>query len=136
MNRKQLHTAVSAEIRNALKTYDACVQPTQITDLISTGVLGAIRSKCLIETVEQLEALPVGAVIRADGPVIFLRELNGAAEPAWFARAEYFSYDAVEIPLPALLIWHPSWTPAPPRPPEPVSGEVSATDVSAAVVPW
>ena len=53
-----------------------------------------------------LDSLPVGSIIRdAEGDAVQCDKRPGA----WFYPAERYQFSSDDIPLPALLLWHPDW---------------------------
>lgn len=62
------------------------------------------REACTIRTAEQLDALPVGAVVRnADG-------VWETDEPrTWVTPGHEAPFGPQLLVLPALLVWHPEW---------------------------
>jgi len=77
-------------------------------------VTDAWREVCTIRTVEQLDALPVGCVLRdslPNYPVVLERQDTSDAEDGssgeWYAVGD--GRPAVAH-LPVLLIWHPDWS--------------------------
>lgn len=74
---------------------------------------------CMVRTVEQLDALPVGAVVVCAGrPGEIWTERIGAGSwqkddddrRQWFWWGMDFGEPASEVPLPALLVWSPDWS--------------------------
>lgn len=70
-------------------------------------VAAAWRDACTIRTVEELDALPFGAVVRTECGSITDRYRDEDGTLEWWVDG---SPDAgVGEDLPALLIWHPDW---------------------------
>lgn len=75
----------------------------------------AWREVCTIRTVEQLDALPEGAIIRDRGGRVFEQTTNwrcaGKGFTAWWSETgEEGEASSDELDdLPALLIWSPDW---------------------------
>lgn len=78
------------------------------------------REVCTIHTAEQLDALPTGAVVWCRDRVDVDGDMWGAgswqkstrmasADGSWFWWAMDYGDPAGEVPLPALLVWHPDW---------------------------
>lgn len=69
------------------------------------------REECTIRTVEQLNALPPGSVIR-DHPgefgCTFEKASDGEGDVPWWYDGQ--PHDLVDINLPAQIIWHPDWS--------------------------
>lgn len=65
MNRHQLLACASAEMQTALKTYTHDDLPRTVTDTAAIDVLSALREGLRISTIQQLDALPPGALIRS-----------------------------------------------------------------------
>ncbi|MFV8169877.1 hypothetical protein [Mycolicibacterium peregrinum] len=72
---------------------------------------------CTITTVEQLDALPMGAVIRTTEDRVALKSGeswgNASGYRSWWSAAdgEEFDCSSDELDdLPALLLWHPEWS--------------------------
>lgn len=64
----------------------------------------AWREACAIRTVEQLDALPEGSVVRdAEGDVA----VKGFA--MWFLPGVDDGFAEIDLALPALLLWNPEW---------------------------
>lgn len=72
------------------------------------------REVCMIRTVEQLDALPEGSVIRSGRSVLERGSSRGRGlgpvESRWYGIGWELSVDADDIELPALLVWHPDWS--------------------------
>lgn len=67
---------------------------------------------CAITTVEQLDALPDGAIVRAATGQAWHR--SGRYDPAepWWGSGSEIESDSAGIARPARLIWHPDWATA------------------------
>ncbi|MCA2247577.1 hypothetical protein JF729_07170 [Mycobacterium intracellulare] len=66
------------------------------------------REACTISSADQLDGLPVGTLIRLLAAGIDTCKLGDG----WEATGEWPSYSGAELAgrLPALVLWHPSWT--------------------------
>ena len=69
-------------------------------------VAAAWREACTIRTVEQLDALPAGAIVRSRGEVAYERARTPGSD--WYGT-NLATVTGSDIGLPALCIWHPSW---------------------------
>lgn len=108
MNRHQLLACASAEMQTALKTYTHDDLPRTVTDTAAIDVLSALREGLRITTIQQLDALPVGALIRSDGRNYEkrLNDLSWWYEPGC---TKPFPHHLRATLLDAHLIWHPTW---------------------------
>ena len=85
---------------------------------LAASTLAALRERCAITTVEQLDALPVYSVLRCDYTSQAgrkLHELWERLEGGWFCIGAPLKppYQDFGMPLfPSLLIWHPGWAAA------------------------
>lgn len=78
-----------------------------IADLLAE--LERLRQQRTITTVEQLDALPVGAVIRTHAVVYAAEPRPGIQANAWVAIDDRYRHCSDEIVLPATLLWLPEW---------------------------
>lgn len=66
-----------------------------------------LREAAIIRTVEQLDALPDGSIVRdADGEA-WKRDGSCEIGEAWFRAGGECDYPADRVPLPALVLWTP-----------------------------
>lgn len=65
------------------------------------------REGRMLRTVEQLDALPPSAVVRAGGAVLEAASRPGQQANAWVGAGGPYRRTADEVPLPALLLWTP-----------------------------
>lgn len=108
---------VDAELSTAIPLYDPSDRYPEwsngsMRDAYRAGredALTDLQQACTIRTVEQLDALPEGAVIRAEGVAFESVERPGQQANAWVAVHGPYRCTADEVPLPALLIWHSGW---------------------------
>lgn len=75
------------------------------------------RKACAIRTIEQLDALPVGAVVRTDEGRVAVKTEEVRRRPdrsrSWWSVADEDEFDLSSDELddlPALLLWHPDWS--------------------------
>ena len=86
-----------------------------LADKLAESALAALRERCAITTVEQLDALPVYSVLRCaytSQAGRKLHELWERLEGGWFCIGAPLKppYQDFGMPLfPSLLIWHPGW---------------------------
>jgi len=71
-----------------------------------THMADAWREACTIRTVEQLDALPHDAVVMTSERVVYQRARTPFRD--WYSTV-FSEVKTDEIPLPALLLWHPDW---------------------------
>jgi hypothetical protein len=67
----------------------------------------AWRKACAIGTVEQLQDLPKGCVIRGLTGAVFEKFADARWYPSGFGRS--VPVDRLNTALPARLLWHPEW---------------------------
>lgn len=72
---------------------------------IITAYLAAAQP--VVETVEELEGLPVGAVIRCHSGTILESYEAWEADLIWFPTDDDGARKSREVPLPARVIWRP-----------------------------
>lgn len=108
MNRHQLLACASAEMQTALKTYTHDDLPRTVTDTAAIDVLSALREGLRITTIQQLDALPVGALIRSDGRNY---EKRPDANWCWYEPGctKPFPHHLRATLLDAHLLFHPTW---------------------------
>ena len=93
----------------------SCYRPINSNDDWSRHANEAWREACTIRTVEQLDALPEGAIVRDRGGRVFEQTTNwrcaGKGFTAWWSETgEEGEASSDELnDLPALLIWNPNW---------------------------
>jgi len=107
MNRHQLQACISAELQTAMKDYTHDDLPRTVTDTAAHDVLSALREGLRITTIQQLDALPQGAVIRCADRRIREKFADGH----WYATGSNCMYGSHlrQCMLDAHLIWHPAW---------------------------
>ncbi|BBY78847.1 hypothetical protein MPUL_00050 [Mycolicibacterium pulveris] len=66
------------------------------------------REACMIRTVEQLDALPAGAVIRVGRGGVLQRGRSGWFSPGFEVGQD--GEDLVESGAEIVLVWHPDWS--------------------------
>lgn len=111
-------------IRSAVEEVNqiGCENDLTDTDLddVTARAFDAWREVCMVRTVEQLDALPEGSVIRSGRSVLERGSSRGRGlgpvESRWYGIGWELSVDADDTELPALLVWHPDWDddPTPP----------------------
>lgn len=83
--------------------------PAGLADTMATSGLTALQQACTVETFEQLDALPEGAVIRWDcGPGVKAKVLERCVCD-WMEPGTDSMETHGDWLLPALLLWHPGW---------------------------
>lgn len=104
--------AASPRLRDVLAEKLAGYNEIQVVwgdsvDDLADDLIGVWREACTIRTVEQLDALPEGAVVRRFGftPQVFER-----ASDLWLVPGNDSPDYPGEHMLPALLLWHPDWS--------------------------
>ena len=104
MNRHQLLACVSAEMQTALKTYTHDDLSRTVTDTAAIDVLSALREGLRITTIQQLDALPDGCVVRDQRGLLWETD-QGNMYTASFATPMCIK----TVALPAVIVWHPEW---------------------------
>lgn len=103
-------------IRGAIEEVDRiCYSVDDLGDdereRVSADAVAAWREACTIRTLDQLDALPVGSVIRWDrGPGCAAQVIERSGGRDWFAPGDDCSEPHGPHMLPALLLWHPDWS--------------------------
>lgn len=104
MNRHQLLACASAEMQTALKTYTHDDLPRTVTDTAAIDVLSALREGLRITTIQQLDALPDGCVVRDQRG--FLWETD---QGHMYAASYAMPMCIKTVALPAVIVWNPEW---------------------------
>lgn len=95
-----------------LRTGTEVHHPTYATPEFADYQAEEWRDVCTVRTVEQLDTLPPGSVIRdglsePDFGCVFEKSSDGEGEVPWWYDGS--PHEISDISLPALLVWHPDW---------------------------
>lgn len=122
--RKQLSQGVRSEQDRLDLMVDLCEAFDELDEAMTLGanLPAAWQQGRTIRTAELLDALPVGAVVVSPGRLDDCDELTDAGSwtksedgadgrlgREWFHWSMDYAEPASEVPLPALLVWHPDW---------------------------
>lgn len=109
MNRHLLISCIGIELQKALKDYTHDDLSRQVADSAAIDVLSALRDGLRVSTVQQLDALPVGALIRSAAGVNY-GKLHGINMP-WYqpGSSSPFPHHLRSTLLDAHLLFHPAW---------------------------
>lgn len=91
-------------MQTALKTYTHDDLSRTVTDTAAIDVLSALREGLRITTIQQLDALPDGCVVRDQRGLLWETD-QGNMYTASFATPMCIK----TVALPAVIVWHPEW---------------------------